>query len=84
MSRATAYPVVPVGMAADRAWRLSSWDAFTIPKPFAHVCLIFGEPIQVARGADEVELAGSTELIRSRMFECERKAFAQVGASEDW
>ena len=84
ISRATGFPIVPVGMAADRAWRLSSWDAFTIPKPFARVTLIFGAPIQVGREGGEVELEACTELIRERMFECERQAFALVGAREDW
>lgn len=84
MSRATGFPVVPVGMVANRAWNLSSWDAFTIPKPFARVALVFGEPIQVAREVTESEMESATELIRERIFDCERRAFAHVGASEDW
>ena len=71
-------------MVTNRAWHLSSWDSFTIPKPFARVALVFGEPIQVAREVTESELESATELIREHIFDCERRAFAHVGASEDW
>lgn len=43
-------PIVPVGVAASRAWRLRSWDAFMIPKPFARVDIVYGEPRSVAAG----------------------------------
>lgn len=44
-------PVVPLVAHVDRAWRLRSWDAFEIPKPFARVTIVYGIPRPVA-GAD--------------------------------
>ena len=38
-------PVVAVGLRADRAWRLRSWDGFMIPKPFAKITVTLGKPI---------------------------------------
>jgi len=38
--------VVPLWASADRAWYANSWDRFMIPKPFSHVTLTFGAPIQ--------------------------------------
>ena len=35
-------PIVPVGIGVSRAWRLNTWDKFTIPKPMARVRVIFG------------------------------------------
>jgi lysophospholipid acyltransferase (LPLAT)-like uncharacterized protein len=50
-------PVIAVGVSARRAWRLSSWDRFLIPKPFARVSVAYSEPVQVdapsARAATE-------------------------------
>jgi lysophospholipid acyltransferase (LPLAT)-like uncharacterized protein len=50
-------PIVPIGVAASRAWRLRSWDGFMIPKPFAKLTLVYGNPIYVeapdARAAAE-------------------------------
>ena len=39
--------ILPTAMAADRAWRLNSWDGFIVPKPFARVTVAYGEPGKV-------------------------------------
>lgn len=48
-------PILPIAAHVDRAWRLSSWDGFVIPKPFARVTVAYGPPTRVdapsARGA---------------------------------
>ena len=36
-------PVVAVGVAAARSWRLRSWDGFMIPKPFARVTIAYAQ-----------------------------------------
>jgi lysophospholipid acyltransferase (LPLAT)-like uncharacterized protein len=40
-------PVVAIGVSASRAWRLRSWDAFMIPKPFSRVTIAYSDPIYV-------------------------------------
>jgi lysophospholipid acyltransferase (LPLAT)-like uncharacterized protein len=40
-------PIIPIGVSASRAWRLRSWDAFMIPKPFARVTVAYGDPAYV-------------------------------------
>jgi len=40
--------IVPIGVTADRAWRLRSWDRFMIPKPFARVTIAYGDPTKVS------------------------------------
>ena len=42
--------IVPLHAEADRAWRLDSWDRFTIPKPGARVRIVYGRPFEVAPG----------------------------------
>lgn len=39
--------ILPVAMSATRAWRLRSWDGFTIPKPFARVTVAYIDPEKV-------------------------------------
>jgi lysophospholipid acyltransferase (LPLAT)-like uncharacterized protein len=53
-------PLVPLAVHADRAWRLKSWDQFMIPKPFARVTMLYGEPIVVS-GAHVREVSARTE-----------------------
>ena len=43
-------PILPIGCAADRAWYLEKrWDRFMIPKPFARIAVVVGEPVPVPR-----------------------------------
>ncbi len=37
--------IVPLSWSADRFWKLSSWDQFLIPKPFAKINITWGPPI---------------------------------------
>ncbi len=40
-------PIIPAGISAYPRWQLSTWDKHLIPKPFAQVRWIYGEPIFV-------------------------------------
>jgi hypothetical protein len=42
--------ILPLHAAADRAWRLKSWDRFMIPQPFARVRVSYAEPFAVEPG----------------------------------
>lgn len=43
--------LLPIGVAASRAWTLSSWDQHLVPKPFARVVIAYGDPLFVPREA---------------------------------
>jgi lysophospholipid acyltransferase (LPLAT)-like uncharacterized protein len=57
LSQFTKAPLLPLAYAADKAWTLSSWDRFIIPKPFARIAIAIGEPLQVPKGlmAEDLE-----------------------------
>jgi len=74
MARATGFAVVPIGLGADRAWVLDSWDAFTIPKPFARVVMVYGAPLGLSRDADEAALREFGQRLQSRMVALEEGA----------
>lgn len=52
LSQMAGAPVVPVAAAADRFWRLRSWDRMVVPKPFARIVVIVGEPVGVPAESD--------------------------------
>lgn len=52
----TGLPLVPIGVSAEPAWRLPSWDRFLVPKPFSTVAVVWGEPIRIHRDASRAEL----------------------------
>lgn len=54
LSQRTSAPIVLLASHASRVWRLKTWDAFEIPKPFARVTVAYGEPFVIsADGARE-------------------------------
>ncbi len=65
-------PVVPVTACFHRAWRLKTWDRFTIPKPFSKMEAVIGQPLYLEPTASEEDLAAAT-----------RKITSVLGAGED-
>ena len=49
--------VVPLHAGAARAWYLDSWDRFMVPKPFALVRIVYGQPFEVESGGAGLEAA---------------------------
>jgi len=40
-----AFPIVPITIIAEKAWRLKSWDRFMVPKPFSTITVLRGPHI---------------------------------------
>lgn len=47
MSHKTGAPILPVIAVPSWYWEFNSWDRFKLPKPFAKIRIIYGEPIQI-------------------------------------
>jgi lysophospholipid acyltransferase (LPLAT)-like uncharacterized protein len=54
----TGLPIVPMGIAWRRAWRMRSWDHFALPVPWSRASLVTTEPIRVPDTVDKDELEG--------------------------
>lgn len=65
--------IVPVAAHANRAWHLSSWDSFMIPKPFATVNVAYGRPTPVISLSSR-EAALEAPVFQAMMIETERLA----------
>ena len=68
-------PVIAVGLAARRAWRLASWDRFVIPKPFSRVCIAYSDPV-LLDVANPRAAAQETSRFQQLMLEVEQLADA--------
>ena len=69
----TGAPILPIAAHADSAWRLSSWDNFMIPKPFAKITIAYGEPTRVSVESSRDAAAEAPEF-QKLMEETERRA----------
>jgi lysophospholipid acyltransferase (LPLAT)-like uncharacterized protein len=66
-------PLLPVACVASRAWRLSSWDGFMIPKPFARVTVAYSDLIRVPPDAPR-ETLEDEDTIRHAIERAEKSA----------
>ncbi len=56
LARMAGVPIIPGTFGVSRRLLLASWDRFCVPLPFCRGVFIWGEPIRVARDADEAAL----------------------------
>jgi lysophospholipid acyltransferase (LPLAT)-like uncharacterized protein len=67
-------PIVPLGFAASPAWRLSTWDGFIVPMPFARAAAAIGTPLEVGRDTDRGRaLKGLEEALREVVATAEHR-----------
>jgi len=69
-------PMLPMSFAADRAWRLNTWDKFLLPKPFARIRIVIGKPYHVPANLDEQQL----QAVQKEMTEIMKSLYRQAGA----
>jgi lysophospholipid acyltransferase (LPLAT)-like uncharacterized protein len=74
LARATGNPVLPFHLEASRHWTLHSWDRTQIPKPFATVSLVVGEPFDVPGGDDDEAIESARTLLEARLHALETRA----------
>jgi len=56
LSQLSGRPIVPMAYAASSAWLFPTWDRFALPRPFARVTLVIGEPVSIPKGVDSAAL----------------------------
>lgn len=75
----TGRAVVPSGFACSRYWRWKgSWSDLIIPKPFAKVVMIAGDPIYVPSDLGNRELKSHVENIQAAMDRLDAEAKAEL------
>jgi lysophospholipid acyltransferase (LPLAT)-like uncharacterized protein len=71
LSQITGKPILPIAVAASRAYTFKTWDAFELPLPFCRIAIVYGEPVKVGRATDaaaleqwQTKMAGSLSALR--------------------
>lgn len=76
LAKATGSPVLPFHLEANRFWSVKSWDRTQIPKPFATVALVMGEPFDVPPDADASGISSAQRSLEARLAVLERRALS--------
>lgn len=78
LARLTGAPVVPISYAADRCWRIKSWDRLIIPKPFARISVVIGPDIRIDRDASDADLESGRQAVEDALNELKAKDAANL------
>lgn len=78
-ARLSGAPIVPLAYAAAPSRLLDSWDRLMIPMPFGRGVIQWGEPIEIASGADDAAVAAATATVECRLNAMTRALDARLG-----
>lgn len=67
LSQLSSAPIVPMAYAADRSWKLNTWDKLFIPKPFSRISISIGKPVYVDKKLDSEQLIELQNELTNRL-----------------
>jgi lysophospholipid acyltransferase (LPLAT)-like uncharacterized protein len=80
LARTEGTPLRALHFATKRAWRLSSWDGFVIPKPFSRVVLRMAAPIVLPSAASDAQMEEFHAELQRRLDNA--RDFAELQAAK--
>jgi len=80
LAQLSGRPVVPCAMATSHFIALRTWSAFTVNLPFSTLAIVVGEPLSVARDADESAIEAARFAIERGLAHTTARAYALAGA----
>jgi lysophospholipid acyltransferase (LPLAT)-like uncharacterized protein len=63
----TGLPIVPFGIAFERAWRMNSWDRFAVPMPWSAAVCVTADPIHVPENVRKDQLEHYRLVVENAM-----------------
>ena len=80
IARLSGAPIIPVVAATSRTRHAGSWDRFAVALPFARAIIMWGDPVQVPKGADGDALDAARDEVETALNALSREACDRVGA----
>tara|TARA_Y100000741_G_scaffold349029_1_gene317723 strand:- start:612 stop:1283 length:672 start_codon:yes stop_codon:yes gene_type:complete len=63
-------PIIPLGFASNKNFRLKSWDTFLITYPFSKCNFVWGEPINIPSNTKETEIEKYRIILEEKINYC--------------
>lgn len=79
IAKLAGVPVVPGSYSTSRALVFSSWDRFLLALPFGRGVFICGEPVYVARDADDAAIENARLNVETQLNRLTQEADRQCG-----
>jgi lysophospholipid acyltransferase (LPLAT)-like uncharacterized protein len=73
VAQRTGAPMIGAAASTSSAWRLKSWDAFVIPRPFARIDIAYSDAVR-STAADLRQAAADVDQIRRVMDSAEARS----------
>ena len=67
LARLSGVPIVPATFSIDKRRVLSTWDRFIVPWPFGRGVIVWGDPIDVPRDADDQALEAARQRVEDSL-----------------
>jgi lysophospholipid acyltransferase (LPLAT)-like uncharacterized protein len=68
-------PIYPVAIASQRRIELDNWDRSAVNLPFGRMAMVAGEPISVARQADDAMLEAKRQDVERALNSATARAY---------
>jgi lysophospholipid acyltransferase (LPLAT)-like uncharacterized protein len=65
LAESSGAPILPIHVTYSSAWRLKTWDALVIPKPFSRVTVVFDEMLVIPPKLDDAAFAEQLDRVKS-------------------
>ena len=82
LARASGRPIRAVAVVTSRRIDFNSWDRASIGLPFGRCAIVVGEPITIARDADEATQEAARLRVQQSLDEVHARAYALVGGTD--
>lgn len=82
LARLSGRPIYPIAVVTRRRFDFSSWDRASLGKPFGTGAMVLGDPIHVAREADDAALEAARLAVEIGLNDVHRRAYSLVGAED--
>ena len=67
MASKTGRPVLPITINYSSYWEIKSWDRFRIPKPWAKISLIIGDPLHIPSDLTDKEIEEWRRVLEQKL-----------------
>ena len=82
LARVSGRPIRPIAVVTSRHLKFKSWDRAAIGLPFGRGAIVIGDPVHVARDADEATQEAARLAVQAGLDAVHERAYALVGARD--